>query len=74
MAVARDELPWPEHDGPVLLHCTMGWRAAYLWVAYLVRDHGFALDDGLARGREIAIPANPIEGFLNRPMKLVWAE
>jgi protein tyrosine phosphatase (PTP) superfamily phosphohydrolase (DUF442 family) len=63
-----------EHEGLVLLHCTMGWRAAYLWVAYLIRDHGFSLDDALVRGRTIAIPPSPLEGFLGRPMRLVFDE
>jgi uncharacterized protein (TIGR01244 family) len=73
-AVDRFARVLAEHQGPVLLHCTMGWRAAYLWVAYLIRDHGYSLEDGLARGQEIAIPPSPLEGFLDRPMRLVYAE
>ncbi len=73
-AVDRFAQVLADHEGAVLLHCTMGWRAAYLWVAYLVRDRGFSLEDGFARGREIAISPTPLEGFLDRPMKLVWAE
>lgn len=73
-AVGRFARVLAEHDGGVLLHCTMGWRAAYLWVAYLVRYHGFSLDDGLARGREIAISPPPLEGLLDRPMKLIYAD
>jgi uncharacterized protein (TIGR01244 family) len=73
-AVDRFARVLAEHDGPVLVHCTMGWRAAYLWVAYLVRDHGFSIEAAQARGEEIAIPPNPLEGFLSRPMKLVYDE
>jgi protein tyrosine phosphatase (PTP) superfamily phosphohydrolase (DUF442 family) len=60
------------HDGRVLLHCTMGWRAAYVWVAYLIREHGFALDDAYARGEAIAIGKSPLEGLLDRPLTIAY--
>jgi uncharacterized protein (TIGR01244 family) len=60
------------HHGPVLLHCTMGWRAAYLWVAYLIREHGYELDSALARGEAIAISPSPLQGLLDRPLKLAY--
>jgi uncharacterized protein (TIGR01244 family) len=62
------------HEGRVFLHCTMGWRASYLWVAYLVRSEGFALGDALARGRAIAIGPSPLEGLLGRPLELSYAQ
>jgi uncharacterized protein (TIGR01244 family) len=62
-----------EHRGPVLLHCTIGWRASYLWVAYLIREQGFALPDALARGEAIAITPDPLEGLLGRPLALQYA-
>jgi len=61
-----------EHRGPVLLHCTVGWRASYLWVAYLIREQGFALPDALARGEAIAISPDPLEGLLGRPLAVVY--
>ena len=61
-----------EHRGPVLLHCTFGWRASYLWVAYLIREQGFALPDALARGEAIAISPDPLEGLLGRPLAVVY--
>jgi len=61
-----------EHRGPVLLHCTFGWRASYLWVAYLIREQGLALPDALARGEAIAISPDPLEGLLGRPLAVVY--
>jgi len=62
------------HEGPVLVHCTMGWRAAYVWVAYLVSRQGFELDSALARGEAIAIGPPPLEGLLDRPLRLAYDE
>ena len=59
--------------GPVLLHCRTGGRVSYLWTAYLVRHRGLSLDDALARGRAMAIPPDPLELFLGRPIKHAWA-
>jgi hypothetical protein len=58
----------------VLLHCTIGWRASCLWVAYLIREQGFALPDALARGEAIAITPDPLEGLLGRPLALQYAD
>ena len=81
-----DENPWTpaaverfaqvleKHRGPVLLHCTVGWRASYLWTAYLIRYGGLDLDAALARGRAIGIGRDPIEELLGRPVRLEWAE
>lgn len=62
------------HDGPVLLHCTVAWRASYMWAAYLVRDHGVSLDEAMARAEAMAINDLPIEGLLGRPLKLAYAD
>ena len=61
-------------DGDVLLHCGMGGRAAYLWVAYLVREKGIAIDEAWARGRAIAIGPDPLEGLLGRPLTRAYAD
>lgn len=52
------------HEGPVLLHCTVGWRAAHVWVAYLVRHQGWPFAEALARGETIAISESPLSGLL----------
>lgn len=73
-AVDRLAKALADHPGPVLLHCTIGWRASYLWVAYLVREQGFALPDALARGEAIAITPDPLEGLLGRLLNVVYAD
>jgi uncharacterized protein (TIGR01244 family) len=73
-AVDRITKTLAKHDGPVLLHCTMGWRASYLWVAYLVRERGMELQAALARGTAIAIPPSPLEGLLDRKLTLSYAD
>jgi len=62
------------HRGPVLLHCTIAWRASYVWTAYLVREQRLPLDQALARGRAIALQEDPLGRLLGRPMKLVFAD
>lgn len=62
------------HDGAVLLHCTVAWRASYMWGAYLITDHGYSLDDAMARADAMAIGDLPIEGLLGRPLKLAYAD
>ncbi len=61
-------------EGPVLLHCTVAWRASYVWAAYLVKFGGLTLDAALARGRAIGISDDPMAGLLGRPTRLVLAD
>ena len=60
-------------DGNVLLHCTVGWRATHMWVAYLVRHQGWPFDEALARGEHIALSESPFSGLLGRPVTLELA-
>lgn len=62
------------HPGPVLLHCTVAWRASWVWAGYLVRYQGLSLDDALARGEAIALEPSPLEGLLGRPVRLELGE
>jgi uncharacterized protein (TIGR01244 family) len=73
-AVARFAQAVAGHDGQVLLHCTVAWRASYLWVAYLIRHHGVPLDRAMARGEAMAISPSPLAGLLDRELSLVYAE
>ena len=73
-AVDRLAKALAEHPGRVLLHCPIGWRASYLWVAYLIREQGFALPDALARGEAIAITPDPLEGLLGRALTVQYAD
>ena len=63
-----------DHDGPVLIHCTVAWRASYLWAAYLVKEQGFGLDEAMARGEAMAISDLPIEGLIGRQVQLAYAD
>jgi len=62
------------HDGPVLIHCTVAWRASYMWAAYLVREQGFSLEDAMSRGEAMAIGDLPVEGLLGRQIQVVYAD
>jgi uncharacterized protein (TIGR01244 family) len=62
------------HEGGVLLHCTVGWRASHLWAAYLVKYQGFSLAEAYARGTAIGISPAPIESFLDRGMTLKYTD
>lgn len=39
--------------GRVLLHCTIGWRASHMWVAYLVKDRNVPFADAVKAGEAI---------------------
>lgn len=62
------------HSGPVLLHCTVAWRASYMWVAYLISEQDFPLDVALARGEAIAISPPPLEGLLGKDLTYSYKE
>ncbi len=62
------------HQGPVLIHCTVAWRASYMWAAYLVREQGFSLSDAMARGEAMAIGDLPVEGLLGRQVQITYAD
>lgn len=62
------------HDGPVLIHCTVAWRASYVWAAYLVSEQGFSLEQAMTRGEAMAIGDLPIEGLLGRQVQLAYAD
>ncbi len=60
------------HPGQVLVHCSVGRRASYLWVAYLVRHQGVDLAAAVARGEAMAIGPSPLEGLLGQPLTLAY--
>jgi uncharacterized protein (TIGR01244 family) len=62
------------NEGQILLHCTYGGRAIYLWIAYLVRYENLILDEALARGEAMLLRPHPIGRLLGRPTKLVFVE
>jgi len=62
------------HQGPVLLHCTVAWRASYMWVAYLVVHQGYSLEAALVRGEAVAISPPPLQGLLGKDLTLIYEE
>lgn len=62
--VARFAEVMDAHDGNVLLHCTVAWRASHLWAAYLIEHRGYTIDDAVSEAREINFGTLPLEGFL----------
>ena len=73
-AVDRFARVLEENRGPVLLHCTVAWRASYMWTAYLVLHHDVPLEEALARGEAIAISPPPLEGLLGRELTLAYED
>lgn len=59
-------------DGPVLIHCGYGSRAAYLWLAYLVEREGIPLESALSRGEAMMLKPHPVGRLLGRPTTLVF--
>jgi uncharacterized protein (TIGR01244 family) len=53
-------------EGRVLLHCTVGWRASHMWVAYLVRHRGMALNEAIEHGKAINLGTPPYEELLEK--------
>jgi len=58
------------HPGPVLLHCTVGWRASHMWAAYLVRHADFPVDEAYARGEAMGIGEMPFAKLIGRPVRV----
>ncbi len=56
----------------VLLHCTIGWRASMITVAYLVREEGVPLDEAMTHAQRWW-PLQ-LEKMLGRPLKLEFAQ
>lgn len=63
-AVARFAEAVDLSEGKVLLHCTVGWRASHMWVAYLVRHRGMELNEAIAHGEAINLGTLPFEELL----------
>ena len=56
-------------DGKVLLHCTVGWRASHMWVAYLGKHRGGDLNTAVEHGQAINLRILPFEGLLGQEVQ-----
>ena len=57
-------------EGPVLLHCTVAWRASHMWAAYLVAHHGYDVSDAVAVGKKMNMGGYPFAELLDRSVSL----
>ena len=73
-AVATFAEALARHTGPVLLHCTVAWRASHLWAAYLVEFHGFSITEAYGRGEAMGIGRTPFAKFLDRELIMIEAD
>jgi uncharacterized protein (TIGR01244 family) len=57
-------------SGPVLLHCTVAWRATHLWTAWLIEKQGVEFDEAIRIGKRLNFGGMPLEGFLGRELTI----
>jgi protein tyrosine phosphatase (PTP) superfamily phosphohydrolase (DUF442 family) len=41
--------------GKLLLHCTVAWRATYMWMAYLISYRHYSVDDAWKAGMQMSV-------------------
>lgn len=58
-----------KHEGKLLVHCTVGFRASTMWVAYQTREGGLTFEDALAQGEAMALGRENLEGLLGRKIE-----
>jgi len=68
-ALAKFSEAMDSSNGKVLLHCTVGWRASHMWVAYLVKHGGIDLNTAVEHGQAIKLRIPPFEGLLGREVQ-----
>ena len=57
-------------DGKVLLHCTSGRRASYMYAAYLVQYKKFSPNKAIEYAKAVNFGEWPLEGLLGKKMKI----
>jgi len=57
-------------DGKVLLHCTSGRRASYMYAAYLVQYKNFSPNKAIEYAKAVNFGEWPLEGLLGKKMKI----
>lgn len=62
-------------DGLVLLHCQSGWRTAWTYGGYLVREHGVTLDEAMAAIESLVDDSSePLDNLLGVTTALRFAD
>ena len=56
-------------SGKVLLHCTVAWRASYVWTAYLYKFKNYDLTEAIRHGLAMNASANRVESLLGIKMR-----
>lgn len=57
-------------EGKVLLHCTVGRRASYMWTAYLINFKNFAPDKAIEYAKGVNFGEWSLEGLLGKKLKI----
>ncbi len=68
-ALARIADAIRKHDGQVLLHCTVGFRATLAWESYQTRYLAVPLADAMAQGRQMGMGQDQIENLLGEKIE-----
>ena len=57
-------------DGKVLLHCTSGRRASYMYAAYLVQYKKFSPNKAIEYAKAVNFGEWPLEGLLGKKLNV----
>jgi len=71
-SVAKFAEPLDSAKGKVLLHCTVAWRASYVWLAYLRNHRNESLDTAVRAGLTMNISADRVASLVG--MNVVYEE
>jgi uncharacterized protein (TIGR01244 family) len=67
-AVKRFSEALDNAKGKVLLHCTVAWRASYVWGTYLHRFKNYELDEAIRHATSMNASQNRVESLLGIKM------
>jgi thiosulfate/3-mercaptopyruvate sulfurtransferase len=56
------------NEGKTLVHCTVGWRASYVWTAYIHKYQGLELSEAVRHGQAIEV-SRFLEDLIGTPIK-----
>jgi uncharacterized protein (TIGR01244 family) len=57
-------------EGKVLLHCTVGRRASYMWAAYLIQFKGFSPNRAIEYAKAVNFGEWSLEGLLGKKLNV----